>query len=200
VYYDLQPLNFKRALISCCQQEFEREYSPVKRVSTLVEICAKFIVSKNIPWKQVDHSTYSNDDVIQRILPMELENYLNSKPWIKPANYERNRTKRMIRNIVFIGELFKRKMLSIRVVYAIINKLLTATIGNENCRLEDIEVLCRLMETVGKVMDDSRNSKPVLDSVMNKIKVLECSPNIPTRVRFMLCDTLDLRSRNWVRV
>jgi len=197
IFYDLQPINFKRALISFCQEEFEREYSPVI-LPSLVEICARFIISRNIPWKQVDISDSKNDhQVIERILPIELENYLNSRPWMKPATYEKNRIKRMTRNIVFIGELFKRKMLSVRVIHAIINRLLADTVGKEAPRLEDIEVLCKFMGTVGKVMDDSKSSKPVLDSVMNKIKVLEGSPNIPTRVRFMLCDISDLRSRSW---
>jgi len=194
IYYDLQPLNFKRAIISCCQQEFEMEYTPVKRPASLVEICAKFIVSRNIPWKQVDVPT---NHVLLRILPIELENYLNNQPWVKPANYEKNRIKRMTRNIMFIGELFKRKMLSVKVIRAIITKLLADTVGNEKYRVEDIEVLCKLLETVGKAMDDSSNSKPILDSVMNKIKILQGNRNIPTRIRFMLTDVIDLRSQSW---
>jgi len=100
----------------------------------------------------------------------------------------------MLGHIVFIAELFKKKMLSSKVIYWIIKRLLT--VDENKPRIDDIEVLCKLVIHVGKDIDRPE-SKPLVDSFMNKIKILSRSPSLPTRIIFMLFDVIEFRARGW---
>jgi len=85
-------------------------------------------------------------------------------------------------------------MLSSKVIYWIIKRLLT--VDENKPRIDDIEVLCKLIIHVGKDIDVPE-SKPLVDSFMNKIKILSRSPSLPIRIIFMLFDVIEFRARGW---
>merc|ERR1719502_1590003 len=58
--------------------------------------------------------------------------------------------KRMLGNIRFIGELYKQKMLTEKIMHECLIKLLGDI---ENPSEDDVECLCKLMTTIGKQMD-----------------------------------------------
>jgi hypothetical protein len=59
--------------------------------------------------------------------------------------------------IKFIGELFKLQMLTERIMHECVKKLL----GNvENPEEEEIESLCKLLTTVGQILDTNQSSRP----------------------------------------
>ncbi|KAI0050434.1 hypothetical protein FA95DRAFT_1603620 [Auriscalpium vulgare] len=79
--------------------------------------------------------------------------------------------------IRFIGELFKLQMLTERIMHECIKKLL----GNvENPEEEEIESLCKLLITVGFLLDNGKGTCP------------------QRQLAHMLQDVIELRSRKWI--
>ena len=84
--------------------------------------------------------------------------------------------------IEFIGELFKLQMLTERIMHGCIKKLF----GNvENPEEEEIESLCKLLTTVGKILDTSK-ARAHMDVYFSRMKELTRSGNVSSRMQFML--------------
>ncbi|TMW54322.1 hypothetical protein DOY81_000595 [Sarcophaga bullata] len=99
----------------------------------------------------------------------------------------------------FIGEMYKLKCLSSDRALLCLESLLDN--GNE----EKLEYLCKLLITVGPQLDNNGTVER-LNSIFHKIQniVTEAKSDttkqkvkISSRVRFMLQDVIDLRSRHW---
>ncbi|CAJ2669951.1 unnamed protein product [Trifolium pratense] len=101
--------------------------------------------------------------------------------------------RRMLGNIRLIGELYKKKMLTERIMHECIKKLLGQC---QNPDEEDIEALCKLMSTIGEMIDHPK-AKEHIDVYFERIKLLSNNMNLSSRVRFMLKDTIDLRKNRW---
>ncbi|XP_055958553.1 eukaryotic translation initiation factor 4 gamma 3 isoform X2 [Patella vulgata] len=99
--------------------------------------------------------------------------------------------RRSIRNIRFIGELFKLKMLTENIMHDCVFKLLRSR--DE----ENLECLCRLLTTIGKELDKEK-AKPRVDQYFQKMQKIVGEKKTSSRVRFMLQDVIDLRLCNWV--
>ncbi|KZP05638.1 hypothetical protein FIBSPDRAFT_1053990 [Athelia psychrophila] len=85
--------------------------------------------------------------------------------------------------IKFIGELFKLQMLTERIVHECLKKLL----GNvENPEEEEIESLCKLLSTVGALLDTPK-ARAHMDVYFSRMKELTRSGN----------DVVELRDRKW---
>nr|KYP37313.1 Eukaryotic translation initiation factor 4G [Cajanus cajan] len=109
---------------------------------------------------------------------------------------EERRTKarrRMLGNIRLIGELYKKKMLTERIMHECIKKLLGQYQDPDE---EDIEALCKLMSTIGEMIDHPK-AKEHMDAYFERMKLLSNNMNLSSRVRFMLKDSIDLRKNKW---
>ncbi|OJT05720.1 Eukaryotic translation initiation factor 4 gamma, partial [Trametes pubescens] len=96
--------------------------------------------------------------------------------------------------IKFIGELFKLQMLTERIMHECVKKLL----GNvENPVEEEIESLCKLLTTVGQILDTPK-ARAHMDVYFSRMKELCKSPNVNSRMQFMLQDVIELRERKWI--
>ena len=112
----------------------------------------------------------------------------------------------------FIGELFKLRMLTERVMHEYVKKLL----GNlENPEEEEIESLCTLLTTVGASLDRPK-ARAHMDVYFSRMKELIKSQNVSSRMQFMLLvgyqifnifsttliqnvqDIIELRERKWI--
>ncbi|KAJ1294491.1 hypothetical protein BS78_01G150300 [Paspalum vaginatum] len=93
----------------------------------------------------------------------------------------------------FIGELYKKRMLTERIMHECIKKLI-GDLGNPN--EENIEGLCKLMSTVGEVIDHPK-AKECMDVYFEMMHKLSTSQKLPYRVRFLLRDLIDLRKEKW---
>uniref|UniRef100_A0A7N0UPI3 Eukaryotic translation initiation factor 4G n=1 Tax=Kalanchoe fedtschenkoi TaxID=63787 RepID=A0A7N0UPI3_KALFE len=100
---------------------------------------------------------------------------------------------RMLGNIRLIGELFKKKMLTEKIMHECIRKLLGQ---HQNPDEEDIEALCKLMSTIGEMIDHPV-AKPHMDAYFDRMDMLSVDMNLSSRVRFMLKDAIDLRKNKW---
>ncbi|PBK86878.1 ARM repeat-containing protein [Armillaria gallica] len=94
--------------------------------------------------------------------------------------------------VKFMGELFKLQMLTERIMHECVKKLLL------NPEEENIESLCVLLTTVGKLMDTTM-AQAHMDVYFSRVKELAKSPNVSSRIQFMLRDILELREQKWVR-
>ncbi|KAG8363470.1 hypothetical protein BUALT_Bualt19G0025800 [Buddleja alternifolia] len=101
--------------------------------------------------------------------------------------------RRMLGNIRLIGELYKKKMLTERIMHECIHKLLGQ---HENPDEENIEALCKLMSTIGEMIDHHK-AKGHMDSYFVNMSQLSNNMKLSSRVRFMLKDVIDLRKNKW---
>ncbi|OEL19081.1 Eukaryotic translation initiation factor 4G [Dichanthelium oligosanthes] len=101
--------------------------------------------------------------------------------------------RRMLGNIRLIGELYKKKMLTERIMHECINKLLGEY---QNPDGEDLEALCKLMSTIGEMIDHPR-AKVHMDFYFDLIQKLSENSKLSSRIRFMLEDVIDLRRNKW---
>lgn len=86
-------------------------------------------------------------------------------------------------DIVFIGELYKEHMLTDKIMHECVFRRLLGDIKNP---VEaDLEALCKLMNTIGKVLDVPK-AKGYMDAYFKRMKNLTQNPNIPSRIRFLL--------------
>ncbi|KAL4199611.1 hypothetical protein AMTRI_Chr03g52090 [Amborella trichopoda] len=101
--------------------------------------------------------------------------------------------RRMLGNIRLIGELYKKKMLTERIMHECIKKLLGQV---HNPDEEDIEALCKLMSTIGEIIDHPK-AKEHMDAYFDRMGMLSNNQKLSSRVRFMLKDSIDLRKNRW---
>lgn len=101
--------------------------------------------------------------------------------------------RRMLGNIRLIGELYKKRMLTERIMHECIKKLF----GNyDDPDEENIEALCKLMSTIGEMIDHVK-AKEHMDAYFDIMYKMSTSQKLSSRVRFMLRDSIDLRKNKW---
>ncbi|XP_042241638.1 eukaryotic translation initiation factor 4 gamma 1-like isoform X3 [Homarus americanus] len=104
--------------------------------------------------------------------------------------------KRSVGNIRFIGELYKLRMLTSPIMMRIIGTLLEK--GDE----ESLECLCKLLTTIGKILESQCAQQPKAMSELDKhFKHMDRVVNerqTNSRVRFLMMDVIDLRQNNWI--
>ncbi|XP_055541064.1 eukaryotic translation initiation factor 4 gamma 1-like [Wyeomyia smithii] len=166
---DNQQANFKRKLITQCQREFEKHHTDKEQNANEIEESKK---------KATEEQTDDIED-----LQFELEE--------KDIRIRR----RALGTIRFIGELFKHKQLTHKIMYICINILLSEEMLDE----ESLECLCKLLTTIGcRIEQECEPSglqycfNRLQDIVDGKATIQVCN-----RIRFMILDLMDLRKNNW---
>lgn len=174
------PVDFRKLLVTRCQKEFERDYM-----------------------EGFDKAKYEQEyaDATTEEARKELKLKFEAK--------ERRARRRSLGNIRFIGELYNLKMLTDRIMHEIINKLI------HQIDEESLECLCWLFNTIGKVLeqatlgklnapasDESNKAKQGLkhfDAYFRDMELIIKSQHgsMPSRVRFMIQDVIDLRRNHW---
>ncbi|XP_070199446.1 eukaryotic translation initiation factor 4 gamma 2-like, partial [Littorina saxatilis] len=104
---------------------------------------------------------------------------------------------KMLGNIKFIGELGKLDMLHEGILHKCIQQLLEKK-KNTAVRdmAEDLECLCKIMQTVGPRLDSPR-AKALIDQYFFRIHHYAKHEDLPSRIRFMLQDAIELRANEW---
>lgn len=101
--------------------------------------------------------------------------------------------RRMLGNIRFIGELYKESMLTERIMHECIKKLIGEFQHPEE---ENVEALCKLMSTIGHMIDHPK-AKEHIDAYFFRMTKMSNNQGLPSRLRFMLRDLIDLRKNGW---
>ena len=121
------------------------------------------------------------------------------------AVYEASEMKarrRSLGNIRFIGELYKLKMLTVKIMHECVVKLLNSKLDEES-----LECLCRLLTTVGQEFERETNQyisnnkdfkdKWNISNYFDEMKKIIGGRKTSARVRFIMQDVVDLRQNNW---
>ncbi|KAF7296013.1 MI domain-containing protein [Mycena kentingensis (nom. inval.)] len=170
---------FRKYLLNRCQEDFERGW--VQKEATAAAAAAKATEDKAKAAEKREEAPAageSNDDPV-----------LYSDEY-----YAAQKAKRQGLGLIkFIGELFKLQMLTERIMHECVKKLL----GNvENPEEEEIESLCKLISTVGALLDTAK-ARAHMDVYFSRMKELSKSKSVGSRMQFMLQDVIELRDRKW---
>ncbi|KAJ0175056.1 hypothetical protein K1T71_009197 [Dendrolimus kikuchii] len=107
---------------------------------------------------------------------------------------EENRRIRMrsVGNVRFIGELYKLKMLTCKIMDYCMKYLI------DKVEEEKLECLCKLLTTIGKQFESETTTQ--LDNIFKRMEDIanRKSNKISNRVRFMIQDVIELRKRKWI--
>ncbi|CAG8891008.1 unnamed protein product [Penicillium egyptiacum] len=96
--------------------------------------------------------------------------------------------------VKFIGELYKLGMLTERIMHECVKKL----VDYEGVPDEaEVESLTSLLRTIGASLDASEKGPAMMDAYFARIHLMMETPNLPSRLRFMLLDIIDLRAARW---
>ncbi|KAF2457948.1 armadillo-type protein [Lineolata rhizophorae] len=96
--------------------------------------------------------------------------------------------------IQFIGELYKLGMLTLRIMHECVLKLLNFEgLPDESA----IESLVKLLRTVGATMHNTDTGPGLIAVYFERIEKIMEMPELPSRMRFMLLDVIDLRKAGW---
>ncbi|OTB06806.1 hypothetical protein M426DRAFT_9237 [Hypoxylon sp. CI-4A] len=97
--------------------------------------------------------------------------------------------------VQFIGELYKLGMLTERIMHECVRKLVDYTgIPDE----AEIESLSKLLRTIGANLDATDKGRVMMNAYFGRIQDMMNLPELPSRLKFMLMDVVDLRRVNWV--
>ncbi|XP_034948638.1 eukaryotic translation initiation factor 4 gamma 2 isoform X2 [Chelonus insularis] len=107
--------------------------------------------------------------------------------------------RKMLGNIKFIGELGKLEIVSDGILHRCIMQLLSeiSKRGSRGDATEDIECLCQIMRTCGRILDSDKGRR-LMEQYFDRMSSLAESSVLPRRIRFMLCDVIELRRDGWV--
>jgi translation initiation factor 4G len=161
---------FRKYLLNRCQEDFERGW--VAKEATAAAAATKAMEDKaakaaNEKSSDAEASGEPGDEIV-----------LYSDEY-----YAAQKAKRQGLGLIkFIGELFKLQMLTERIMHECVKKLL----GNvENPEEEEIESLCKLISTVGLLLDTPK-ARAHMDVYFSRMKELTKSNNVSSRMQFML--------------
>ncbi|KAJ3737527.1 hypothetical protein DFJ43DRAFT_1148650 [Lentinula guzmanii] len=164
---------FRKYLLNRCQEDFERGW--VNKEATAAAAATKAIEDQA--------AKAANASKEEEEIALYSEEY-----------YAAQKAKRQGLGLIkFIGELFKLQMLTERIMHECVKKLL----GNvENPEEEEIESLCKLLTTVGQMLETAK-ARAHMNVYFDRMKELTKSPNVNSRMQFMLQDVIELRERKW---
>ncbi len=118
----------------------------------------------------------------------------------------------MLGNVKFIGELGRLDLLSEAILHKCIKTLLEKQRDEKYSDMsEDLECLCKMMPSIGKKLDQGESIK-LMDQYFERMRKLRNigatkqgngsdlnkDAGLPTRIKFLLQDCIDLRANNWV--
>jgi translation initiation factor 4G len=97
--------------------------------------------------------------------------------------------------IQFIGQLYKLRMLTLRIMHECVMKLLNFEGDPDESAVEN---LTTLLKSVGATMEEDEQGTKLLDTYFERIEGnLLKSEALPSRPKFMLLDLVDLRRARW---
>ncbi|XP_053594268.1 eukaryotic translation initiation factor 4 gamma 2 isoform X1 [Microplitis demolitor] len=128
------------------------------------------------------------------------EAFENQDDLIPEEEERRQMAKRkMLGNIKFIGELGKLEIVSESILHRCIQQLLVEKRrrGPRGDAAEDIECLCQIMRTCGRILDSDKG-QCLMEQYFKRMMSLAENSDLPLRIRFMLRDVIELRRDGWV--
>jgi hypothetical protein len=107
---------------------------------------------------------------------------------------ERVMQQRQLGTVTLMGELYKHQLLPESVLHLFLSQALDDLIAPDH---HELEAACRLLITAGQLLDGPR-SRSQMDDFMSRLQRLSADQGLPSRLRFMILDILELRRSGWV--
>lgn len=192
-------------------QIFEKALDEPKYSSMYARLCkqlsdeaANFEPRKTIDESQKGQSTFRvlllnkcKDEFENRSKASEA---FENQDELGPEEEERRQVakRKMLGNIKFIGELGKLGIVSEPILHRCIQQLLEKKRrgGPRGDAAEDIECLCQIMRTCGRILDSDKG-RGLMDQYFKRMNSLAESSDLPLRIKFMLRDVIELRRDDW---
>ncbi|KAF9007163.1 armadillo-type protein [Cyathus striatus] len=169
---------FRKYLLNRCQEDFERGWKLNMKIGSS-SVTANALEDDTV--KVINEASRTIGEGCAALPPDE------------DVAYKRAR-RRGLGLIRFIGELFKLQMLTERIMHECVKKLL----GNvENPEEEEIESLCKLLTTVGRILDTPK-AKAHMDVYFSRMEELSRSNQLRPHIKITLRDVIELRERKWI--
>jgi hypothetical protein len=117
------------------------------------------------------------------------------------------RKDKMLANMKFIGNLFLRQLLAVKVIGQVVHDLvgIRETTAGMTVLPEEhmIECVCELLQAIGYTLDATTHGKMLMQQFSHRLTDLKSSKTpdnkikYPKRVQYLIQDLLDLRGNNW---
>ncbi|KAI3424276.1 hypothetical protein D9Q98_009630 [Chlorella vulgaris] len=220
-------VQFRRTLLNKCQVEFEAGVTAMKAVSEREKLRKETGAAedgqeedeeeeeKDDEEKEEEVDERGEEEIKQDEAKAKHDAEVAAKKADLAARKEERRKamaelqarKRMLGNIVFVGQMYKKGVVTETVMHTCIKQLLDEV---ANPRPEDVECMCKLLVTGGGLLDSStktvknfNNGKPaptkeVMTVYFNRIEQLSRNEEaLDSRHRFMLVDLIEQRRNRW---
>ena len=186
---------FRKTLLNCCQQEFER--------ATQADAAAsKLEASKK---EAAAAAEKAEGEAGGEKKEVSKEEAAKKRAEEREEGYARNKVKRhMLGNIRFIGELFKEDLVSSMIMLHCINHLMP----NKHAEEANMEALCKLLDTAGgkwekQMLKAKKNKRMTAESeatvkrTFSTMVDITVRPGLSPRIKRAILDILDLKGRGW---
>ena len=161
--------HFKRVLLNKCQIEFQKG-------QLQIEVKKEIVALQN-------NTDMSSDEKAAKIHEAESRMKLIKK--------------RAIGNVLFIGWLFRRSMLSEKIMHSCVVSLFQQE-GEENLG-GSLQAIWNYWESFGQKGRKKDDTKKQMDIYFSNLKKMTGKDvKLPNRVKFMILDLIEMRNNQWV--
>lgn len=186
---------FCKFLLIRCQEEFDNRLKASERFKDIV--AERQQRQQTSPSKASDSNgnTSSPSSSSKKSSSMTASSRLSEE-----EEEQRNIAKsKMLGNIKFIAELGRHGLIPEGIIHKCIVQLLSRRSSEPIAsKSDDLECLCQIMKTVGRQLDSNDKARKLCDQYFQQIKVYSTNTELPSRIRFMLQDVIELRDNQWL--
>ncbi|KAL3135011.1 hypothetical protein ABBQ32_007959 [Trebouxia sp. C0010 RCD-2024] len=207
---------FRKQLLNKCQEEFEKGAAAMEAVEARERAeQGKTKEQKEQDQDEAGEASGSEEEAPVEAEPVNGEEEREEGEIVPPATpvdkkaqrlqarreaaqaaaAELKARQRALGNIQFIGHLYRKKMLTEKIMHECIKKLLADV---EAPKQEDLECLAKLMSTVGRQLDANPKAKMYMNAYFERVSMLSKNMTLESRIRFMLQDLIELRYNSWI--
>ncbi|AFZ81103.1 MIF4G domain-containing protein [Theileria equi strain WA] len=163
--------------------------------------------------KPMDNKTSRNSDFMRILLNCSQESFENNlKPLTIPEDlegddifeFEQKYKHKMRGNMIFVGELFKQKLLAAKLLITCLDQVFSkreeciALYNDINMGNNHLEAMCTLLQTVGRSFDTTRwKHLPEFEKRIQLLAELGKNEDICFRIRCLIKNVLDCRQERW---
>ena len=140
--------------------------------------------------KNTKRQLYKKHSFLRELLDISMEEYFKilKKSYSEEITYTEK--KKIINIMHLIGELYMQNIIYSNIIHNIIQSILFSN----NCDLE-LELLCKLISTAGKKLDNPSYKIHINKYFKEMNKIISYKKG---RIKYLMMDVLDLRKSNWV--
>ncbi len=170
---------FRKYLLNRCQEDFERGWAVREATAAAAKSKEADDKAKKASNEQAEAEVKAAEERGEKREQEQGEPEVLSEEY-----YAAQKAKRRGLGLVrFIGELFKLSMLSDRIMHTCLASLLGNVTDPEE---EDVESLCKLLTTVGKLLDQHEKGKGRMDIYFVRMQEMTDNDTLNSRMRFMI--------------